>query len=56
MNGEEFATEQYNLLVADLFDEIPEEQIASPAGQALIRYFMVRFKEYAARQFAACQD
>lgn len=39
-------TQAYNLLVADLFAVgIPQEQIASPAGQELIRYFNYKITE-----------
>jgi ABC-type phosphate transport system substrate-binding protein len=49
--SEEVATQEYNLLVADLFAAVPEEYLTSPAGQALIRYFMVRFKAYVAKRY-----
>ena len=33
---------EYNLLVSDLYDRIPREQIESPAGQAILKYFFTK--------------
>ena len=41
-----YATQEYNLLVADMFDELTEEVAASEAGQAVIRYFLARIKRH----------
>jgi hypothetical protein len=38
-------TQEYNLMVADMFDALPQEYIESKAGQAIIRYFCDRIKK-----------
>lgn len=43
---EENATEQYNLLTADMFEAVSEDVIRQPAAQEMIRYFEVRFKQW----------
>jgi hypothetical protein len=49
MKGD-FATQEYNMLVKDMCDAVPEEYITSRPGQALIRYFMDRFTAYVKTQ------
>jgi hypothetical protein len=50
LTPDQFATQEYNLLVDDLFDAVPRQQIESHEGQALIRYFEARFKAYVVEQ------
>jgi hypothetical protein len=33
---EQYAEQEYNVLIADMFDSLPQAYIESPAGQALI--------------------
>ena len=51
MTPQRLSTQEYNFLIADMFDCLPENQITSSAGQALIGYFMVRFKDYVEKHF-----
>jgi hypothetical protein len=38
-------TQQYNLLIADLFDRLPLDVIESPAAQQVIQYFHDKLTE-----------
>lgn len=37
-------TEAYNLIVNDLFEAVPESEVALPASQLLVRYFLYKIQ------------
>ena len=46
MTDDQYATQEYNLLVSDMFDYLPMAVVSSPNGQAVINYFELRIKKW----------
>lgn len=44
LTAQQYAIQQYNLMVADMSEFLTAQEIESCVGQAVIRYFMVRLK------------